>query len=375
MSASRDARNVAGSRVHRMHSMPFGAEFRDGRGRFRIWAPAQSALTLVIEGRAPIRMQSAAGGWYESIVEAEAGAQYRFALSDGTLVPDPASRYQPHDVDGPSELIDPQAYGWSMPAWRGLPWEEAVVYELHLGTFTPDGTFSAAIEKLDHLASLGITAIELMPIAEFPGRRNWGYDGVLPFAPDATYGRPEDFKAFVDAAHARGLMVLLDVVYNHFGPIGNRLGAYAPDFFTDRHKTPWGDAINYDGPGSAPVREFAIHNALYWIDEYCLDGLRLDAVHAIVDTSPKHVVVELAERVRALVAAQQRQVHLVLENEANLARFLERTDDGRPRNCTAQWNDDVHHCLHVAATGEASGYYEDAPNARSRFDRGFCLPR
>jgi malto-oligosyltrehalose trehalohydrolase len=370
MSASRDARTVAGGQVHRMHSMPFGAEFRDGRGRFRIWAPAQSALTLVIEDRAPIRMQSAGGAWYESIVEAEAGAQYRFALSDGTLVPDPASRYQPHDVDGPSELIDPQGYRWSTPAWRGLRWEDAVVYELHLGTFTPDGTFRAAIEKLDHLASLGITAIELMPVADFPGQRNWGYDGVLPFAPDATYGRPEDFKAFVDAAHARGLMVLLDVVYNHFGPIGNRLSAYAPDFFTDRHKTPWGDAINYDGPGSAPVREFVIHNALYWIDEYCLDGLRLDAVHAIVDTSRKHVVVELAERVRALAAAQRREVHLVLENEANLAHFLERTEDGRPHSCTAQWNDDVHHCLHVAATGEASGYYEDYPDPRRMLGRG-----
>ena len=257
MSTSRHARNVDGQ-VHRMHSMPFGAELRDGRGRFRIWAPAQSALTLVIEGRTPIRMQSAAGGWYESIVSVEAGAQYRFALSDGTLVPDPASRFQPHDAEGPSELIDPQAYCWSMPAWRGLPWEDAVVYELHLGAFTPEGTFSAAIEKLDHLASLGITAIELMPVADFPGQRNWGYDGVLPFAPDASYGRPDDFKAFVDAAHARGLMVLLDVVYNHFGPIGNHLRAYAPDFFTDRHKTPWGDAINYDGPSSAPVREFMI---------------------------------------------------------------------------------------------------------------------
>jgi malto-oligosyltrehalose trehalohydrolase len=369
MSADRDARNDGGP-VHRMHSMPFGAELRDGRGRFRIWAPAQSALTLVIEGRTPIPMQSVAGGWHECIVKAEAGTQYRFALSDGTLVPDPASRYQPHDVQGPSELIDAQAYRWSTPGWRGRRWEDAVVYELHLGTFTPRGTFNAAIEKLDYLASLGITAIELMPIADFPGQRNWGYDGVLPFAPDATYGRPEDFKAFVDAAHARGLMVLLDVVYNHFGPIGNHLRAYAPEFFTDRHKTPWGDAINYDGHRSTPVREFVIHNALYWIDEYCLDGLRLDAVHAIVDTSPKHVIVELAERVRALAAAQRREVHLVLENEANCARFLERTADGRARCGTAQWNDDVHHCLHVAATGETSGYYEDYPEPRRMLGRG-----
>jgi malto-oligosyltrehalose trehalohydrolase len=247
-------------------------------------------------------------------------------------------------------------------------WEDAVIYELHLGTFTPEGTFRAAMEKLDYLAALGITAIELMPIADFPGRRNWGYDGVLPFAPDAAYGRPEDFKEFVDAAHVRGLMVLLDVVYNHFGPLGNHLSAYAPQFFTARHKTPWGDAINYDGPDSGPVREFFIHNALYWIDEYLLDGLRLDAVHAIVDTGPKHIVVELAERVRKLAATQGREVHLVLENEANCARFLERTATG-PRWFTGQWNDDSHHCLHVAATGETSGYYEDYRDSHSMLGR------
>jgi malto-oligosyltrehalose trehalohydrolase len=209
-----------------------------------------------------------------------------------------------------------------------------------------------------------------MPIADFPGRRNWGYDGVLWFAPDASYGRPEDLKAFVDAAHARGLMVFLDVVYNHFGPVGNHLAAYAPQFFTARHKTPWGDAINYDGADSGPVREFAIHNALYWIDEYCLDGLRLDAVHAIADASPRHVAEELAEGVGGLAAKQGRQVHLILENEANGAHFLERSDAGRPRWFTAQWNDDVHHCLHVAATGETSGYYEDFADPRDKLIRG-----
>jgi malto-oligosyltrehalose trehalohydrolase len=350
--------------------MPFGAELREGQGRFRIWAPSQPSLMLVLEGRTPIRMHSAADGWYECSVDVQAGARYRFALSDGRLVADPASRYQPDDVGGPSELIDAGGYRWLTPAWRGRLWPDAVLYELHLGTFTSAGTFRAAIEKLDHLASLGITAIELMPIADFPGQRNWGYDGVLLFAPDSTYGRPEDFKAFVDAAHARGLMVLLDVVYNHFGPVGNHLRAYASQFFTARHKTPWGDAINYDGPDSGPVREFIIHNALYWIDEYCLDGLRLDAVHAIQDTGPKHVIEELAERVRALAAEQGRQVHLILENEANRAHFLERTDGGRPRWYTAQWNDDVHHCLHVAATGETGGYYEDFSDARGMLARG-----
>jgi malto-oligosyltrehalose trehalohydrolase len=370
MSARSQVANARSGPFGRSHSMPFGAELHEGQGRFRIWAPAQPALSLVLEGRTPIHMQSAADGWYECAVEARAGTRYRFALSDGMLVPDPAARYQPDDVSGPSELIDAEDYRWLTPAWRGRPWHDAVIYELHLGTFTPHGTFRAAIDKLDHLASLGITAIELMPIADFPGERNWGYDGVLLFAPDATYGRPEDFKAFVDAAHARGLMVLLDVVYNHFGPVGNHLRAYAPQFFTARHKTPWGDAINYDGPGSGPVREFFIHNALYWIDEYCLDGLRLDAVHAIVDTGPKHVVEELAERVRTLAADEGRHVHLILENEANRAHFLERTDGGHPRWYTAQWNDDVHHCLHVAATGETSGYYEDFADPRGMLVRG-----
>jgi malto-oligosyltrehalose trehalohydrolase len=353
----------------RLHHMPFGAELCDEQARFRVWAPAQPAVALVLEGRTAIPMEAAAGGWYELIAGAHAGSRYHFALSDGRLVPDPASRYQPRDVQGPSELIDAQAYRWLHPAWRGRPWEQAVLYELHLGTFTPCGTFRAAIDKLDHLASLGITAIELMPVGDFSGARNWGYDGVLPFAPDATYGRPDDFKEFVDAAHARGLMVLLDVVYNHFGPVGNHLSAYAPQFFTDRHKTPWGDAINFDGPDSGPVREFFIHNALYWIDEFCLDGLRLDAVHAIKDAGPKHVVLELAERVRGLAAAQGREVHLIVENEANSARFLNRTQSARGW-CTAQWNDDVHHCLHVAATGETSGYYEDYRDPRGMLCRG-----
>ncbi len=327
-------------------------------------------MSLVLEGRAPARLERGADGWYEWVVAAKAGARYQFALSDGTLAPDPASRYQPEDVDGPSELIDGSGYRWSARGWRGRPRADAVLYELHIGTFTPAGTFSAAIEKLDHLTALGVTAIELMPIADFPGRWNWGYDGVLLFAPDATYGRPEDFKALIDAAHARGIMVLLDVVYNHFGPLGNRLRAYAPQFFTTRHKTPWGDAINYDGEDSRPVREFMIHNALYWIEEYRLDGLRLDAVHAIVDDSRKHVVHELAERVRKFAEGQGREVHLILENEANRARFLERTDRGSPRWFTAQWNDDVHHCLHVAATGETSGYYEDYPDPRGMLARG-----
>ncbi|MBY0396522.1 MAG: malto-oligosyltrehalose trehalohydrolase, partial [Thermoleophilia bacterium] len=261
-------------------------------------------------------------------------------------------------------------------AWRGRPWHETVLYELHLGTFTPEGTFRAAIDKLDHLVDLGVTAVELMPVSDFPGRWNWGYDGVLPFAPDSAYGRPEDLKALVDAAHERGLMVFLDVVYNHFGPEGNYLGAYARSFFTDRHHTPWGEAINVDGPDSPVVRDFFIHNALYWIEEFHLDGLRFDAVHAIPDDSDKPFLEELAERVAALTGGR-RHVHLVLENDDNAARFLERDGTG-PRWFTAQWNDDLHHALHAAASGEAGGYYADYAGDPAKLARalaeGFAFP-
>ncbi len=229
------------------------------------------------------------------------------------------------------------------------------MYEIHIGAFTAKGTFRGAVEKLDHLAALGVTAVEIMPIADFPGRRNWGYDGVLLYAPDSSYGRPEDFKALVDAAHARGIAVLLDVVYNHFGPDGNYLPAYAPAFFNQRRHTPWGAAVNFDGPESTPVREFVVHNALYWLEEFNLDGLRIDAAHAILDEGAKHLLDELAERARA---EADRPIHLLLENEENEARRLVRKSCA-PAHYTAQWNDDVHHVLHVAATHERSGYYAD----------------
>ncbi|MGG5810022.1 malto-oligosyltrehalose trehalohydrolase [Falsiroseomonas sp. CW058] len=341
----------------RIHRMPFGAELRADGVRFRLWAPSHPSIGLELDGaEVPLPMQRGAGGWHELVAgAARAGTRYRFVLPDGLRVPDPASRRQPDDVHGPSEVVDPAAFAWTDGAWRGRAWEEAVLYELHVGAFTPEGSFRAAIGRLDHLVGLGVTAIEIMPVAEFPGARNWGYDGVLPFAPDASYGRPEDLKALVDAAHARGLMVLLDVVYNHFGPEGNYLWAVARETFTERHHTPWGAAINFDGPDSAPVRDFFIHNALYWIEEFHLDGLRLDAVHAILDDGPRHLLDELAARVRA--AAPGRHIHLVLENEENQALRLLRDEAGRPRQHTAQWNDDVHHVLHVAATGEGSGYY------------------
>src|SRR5690606_21659937 len=229
---------------------------------------------------------------------AAAGSRYRYRIDGRLLVPDPASRFNPDDVHGASEVIDPGAFVWQDEDWYGRPWHEAVVYELHVGSFSPQGDFAGVEAKLDYLVALGVTAIELRPVADFPGQRGWGYDGVLPFAPDASYGRPEDLKRLVQAAHRRGLMVLLDVVYNHFGPDGNYLHAYAQPFFSARHQTPWGAAINFDGLGSETVREFFIHNALYWLEEYHLDGLRLDAVHAIRDDSPQHILAELEERVR-----------------------------------------------------------------------------
>ncbi len=345
--------------IRRIRRLPQGATLQEDGVHFRLWAPACEYVDIAFEGSGEVlRMQPCGDGWHEAKSHsARAGTLYRFVLPDGLRVPDPASRFQPHDVHGPSEVIDPEAYAWADGAWAGRPWHEAVVYELHVGSFTVDGTFRAAITRLDYLRSLGVTAIELMPIADFPGRWSWGYDGALLYAPDSSYGRPEDLKALVDAAHARGLMVLLDVVYNHFGPDGNYLSVYAPQFFTERHHTPWGAAINYDGECSGIVRRFVIENALYWIEEFHLDGLRLDAVHAIIDDSPMHLLHELAECVRAV--AGDRPVHLVLENERNAASRLQRDANGIPCHYTAQWNDDLHHVLHVAATGEAHGYYAD----------------
>jgi malto-oligosyltrehalose trehalohydrolase len=331
----------------------------NGSIRFRLWAPACQQVRLALESNGTtIDMQAQGGGWHEvESSEATPGTLYRYVLPNGMRVPDPASNFQPDDVHGPSEIVDHGTFAWTDVGWSGRPWHEAVIYELHIGTFTQDGTFRAAAAQIDHLVALGITAIEIMPVADFPGERNWGYDGALLYAPDATYGRPDDFKAFVNAAHAHGLMVFLDVVYNHFGPDGNYLPVYAPAFFTERHKTPWGAAINYDGEDSSPIRAFVIQNALYWINEFHLDGLRLDAVHAIIDDSPTHLLRELTEQVRAAVS--DRHIHLVLENEQNQSSLLARGETGIPHLYTAQWNDDVHHVLHVAATGEKEGYYAD----------------
>jgi maltooligosyltrehalose trehalohydrolase len=366
--------------MKRQHSMPFGAELLDEGGvRFRLWAPGVDAVGLQLDdGAAELPMTAAAGGWFElTVAEAQAGNRYLFKLPDGLLVPDPASRYNPDDVHGASEIVAPAAFDWPDGEWRGRPWEEAVIYELHIGSFTKAGDFAGAIERLDYLVELGVTALEIMPVSDFPGQRNWGYDGVLPFAPDAAYGRPEDFKRLIAAAHERGLMVLLDVVYNHFGPEGNYLHAYAPDFFNPRHETPWGAAINFDGEGSRAVRDFVVHNVLYWLEEFHLDGLRLDAIHAICDDSSPDIIEELAAAFKA-VPGRARHVHMVLENERNQARYLARDESGRLVHGTAQWNDDIHHCFHVVATGETDGYYSRLRGragtpARPLPDRGFRL--
>jgi len=342
------------------HSMPFGAEAcQDGRVRFRLWAPAAERVDLCLDGGEVLAMGAEDEGWFALTTDrAGPGSLYRYRIDGGMQVPDPASRFQPADVHGPSEVIDPLAWRWRNPDWDGRPWEESVIYELHVGTFTPSGGYAGVREKLAYLVQLGITAIELMPLADFPGDRNWGYDGVYPYAPDSCYGRPEELKALVDAAHGVGLMVFMDVVYNHFGPEGNYLHLYAPQFFSTRHHTPWGVAINYDGPSSHWVRQFAIHNALYWLEEYRLDGLRLDAVHAIDDDSRPDILVELADCVRQRFDGR-RHVHLVLENDHNTAHYLVREGDRAVCGYDAQWNDDIHHALHVLLTGESDGYYRD----------------
>ncbi len=345
------------------HSMPFGATLLTWGGvRFDLWAPDAEAVTLeIVAGESPhglsvvrgLSMAAVGEGWWRAEdAEAGPGTLYRYRLPDGLAVPDPCSRFQPFDVHGPSQVVDPTAFSWRHGDWRGRPWHETVLYELHPGTFTTEGTFDGVLRRLEHLADLGVTAIELMPVADFPGRWNWGYDGVLLFAPDSTYGAPDELKRLIDAAHGRGLMVFLDVVYNHFGPEGNYLHVHAHRFFDEALHTPWGAAIDFSRD---EVRAFFVHNALFWLEEYRFDGLRFDAVHAIRDSRPEHILDEIARRVRAHFEGTGRHVHLVLENDNNAVRFL-----GAPgARYDAQWNDDYHHVLHHLLTGETHGYYED----------------
>jgi maltooligosyltrehalose trehalohydrolase len=333
---------------HHVHTLPFGATLdAGGTCRFRLWAPSAASVSLEIEGRPPIPMTDEGGGWKSAEAPAQAGTRYRFVLPDGLAVPDPASCLQSGDVHGWSVVVDPAAFPWRNTSWRGRPWNETVVYELHPGAC---GGFAGIAERLEELHELGVTAIELMPIADFPGRHNWGYDGVLPYAPDEAYGTPEALKALIDAAHGRGMMVFLDVVYNHFGPDGNYLHAYAEPFFRNDIQTPWGASIDFRRP---EVRDYFIQNALYWLQEYRFDGLRFDAVHQI---SEPDFLDEMARAIRAATGAD-RHVHLVLEHEGNRAAHL------APGLFDAQWTDDWHHCMHVMLTGEHEGYYEDFQDA------------
>jgi maltooligosyltrehalose trehalohydrolase len=340
---------------------PVGAEVRPGGVHFRVWAPRRKSVEVVFEqsgGRNRIvPLSPEPGGYYSSLVpEAAAGALYRFRLDSGDSFPDPASRFQPQGPHGPSEVIDAASFSWTDQRWRGLSLRGQVIYEMHIGTFTREGTFEAARRELPELAELGITAVEVMPIADFPGRFGWGYDGVGLFAPVAIYGRPDNFRRFVDDAHRAGIGVLLDVVYNHVGPDGNYLKQFSEDYFTDRYECAWGEAINYDGENSGPVRERVITNARYWIEEFHIDGLRLDATDQIFDSSPEHILCALATAARE--GAGSRGIVIFAENEAQETKLA------RPRGLGGYgldglWNDDFHHAVRVAVTGESEAYYSD----------------
>jgi maltooligosyltrehalose trehalohydrolase len=344
--------------------LPIGAELLPANGvDFRVWAPRCKKVEVVFEtsrgvtGDALELRRDAQGYFSELAQHGRAGMLYRFRLDGGeTLLPDPASRFQPDGPHGPSMIVDPGQYRWNDQGWPGVRLPGQVIYELHIGTFTRDGTWRSAMEELEELARIGITVIEVMPVNEFPGRFGWGYDGVDLFAPTRLYGAPDDFRGFVDRAHSLGLGVILDVVYNHIGPDGNFLKSFSEDYFTDRHKTDWGDALNYDGKNSEPVREFFITNAGYWIDEYHLDGLRLDATDNIYDSSDKHVLAEISERVRQ--AAGARSTIVAAENEAQHVNLVRPIAEGG-YGLDGLWNDDFHHTARVALTGKREAYYTD----------------
>jgi maltooligosyltrehalose trehalohydrolase len=325
--------------------------------RFEVWAPLARTVSLKI-GSTVFPLENAGAGWWRGNADhAGPGTDYCFVVNDGEPVPDPRSPWQPMGIHGPSRIIDHASFTWNDQLWQPKPLASGAVYELHIGTFTPEGTFLAAIERLDYLADLGITHIQLMPVNEFSGDWGWGYDGVDIYAPHHAYGTPDDLKRLVDACHAKGLAVLLDVVYNHFGPVGNYLHRFGP-YFTDAYRTPWGPAVNFDHPGSAEVRRFFIENALMWLRDYHFDGLRLDAVHAIMDRSAIPFLEALAVEVDALASALGRRFFLIAESDLNDPRIISSRDAGG-FGLDAQWSDDFHHALHTVLTGESNGYYED----------------
>lgn len=327
--------------------------------RFQVWAPAAKTVEVELvqsDGELYLPM-SADGGVFRARAEAaRAGLRYRYRVDGAECYPDPYSRFQPEGVHGPSEVVDPTAFDWHDQDWPGLSREGLVIYECHVGTYTPEGTFDALIPQLPELKTLGITALEVMPIAEFPGQHNWGYDGVDLYAPSHVYGGPEGFRRLVDAAHRDGIGVILDVVYNHLGPDGNYLKVYSPDYFTSHHSTPWGDALNYDGENSRWVREYAIANSCYWVSEFHVDGLRLDATHAIYDESSPHLQAEIGRQAR--LAAGDKSVVIIAENDANDVMLIRPPDKGG-YGLDAVWADDFHHAVRVLLTGDREGYYED----------------
>ena len=348
-------RNGSGKR-----RVPVGAELCPAGGtQFRVWAPGREALEVVVEGKdgRSYPLEREADGYFAGVVaDACAGTLYRYRLDGEGPYPDPASRFQPKGPHGPSQVVDPSAFPWTDRDWRGPDFHGQVLYELHVGTFTPEGTWAAAAAQLPALAELGVTVLEVMPVNEFPGRFGWGYDGVAWFAPTRLYGTPDDMRRFVDRAHAHGIGVILDVVYNHLGPDGNYLPRFSPHYFTDRYTTDWGTPLNFDGPNCGPVREFVVANAGYWIDEFHLDGLRIDATQSIFDASPKHILAALSERVHE--SARGRRVLLVGENEEQRVSLIRPIERGG-RGLDMLWNDDFHHAALAAATGRREAYYGD----------------
>ena len=332
-----------------------------GGVRFSVWAPAARRVEVVLgssgAGTAHDLVARGEGVFEGEVREASAGTDYRFRLDGGASFPDPVSRFQPEGVHGPSRVVDPSAFSWNDESWTGLEMADFIIYELHVGTFTEDGTFEAVVERLSELKELGVTAIELLPVAEFPGARNWGYDGVQAYAPESSYGGPDGLRRLVDSAHRLGLAVVLDVVYNHVGPEGNYLGAFGP-YFTDRYKTPWGSAVNFDGPDSEEVRRYFTENALYWVTEFHVDALRLDAIHGIFDFGAEHILQELAARVHQQGRLLGRRVVVIGESDLNDPRVVREQERGGYA-LDAQWADDLHHAIHALLTGEHTGYYED----------------
>jgi maltooligosyltrehalose trehalohydrolase len=345
----------------RLWTLEFGARpLRAGGTRFRVWAPRAESLSVKLVGAdtPPVPLERGAGDVFEaSVPTAGAGADYFYVVNGERERPDPVSRWQPAGVHGPSRVVDPDEFAWTDQDWRGLPLKKFLVYELHTGTFTPEGTFEAVIPRLEHLKQLGVTAVELMPVAEFPGGRNWGYDGAHSYAPQSTYGGPSGLKKLIDACHRAGLAFVLDVVYNHLGPEGNYLGEYAP-VFSQNYRTPWGDAINFDGADSDGVRRYFIENALYWLTEYHVDALRLDAIHRIIDISPRHFLADLASAVQAQARSLGRPAYLIAESDLNDVRIIN-PQDRCGYGLDAQWSDDFHHSLHAVLTGIDRGYFTD----------------